>query len=193
MEAELATIRLNAIVQIAKWISYFIILGGSLSLTVAIMRLTGTERFKVGQVEVPLSRFVYVVAALTAAHGFLTLVFVQRVSGIVALGKKPMELAWERLSGSEAFVFYNMKPRKLSELSWPFGPGYLAEGADTAFWFTTFLAIGLVVAVMLSSNSREGPRFVANAWDRLAVACLLAAANWLIGSQWAIAASSLAP
>lgn len=204
LSPELVKIQIDGIVQIAKWISYFILFGASLSATVCCMKIIGAEKFKLGQLEFRLSRFVYVVIALTGVHAYLAWIFVQRSMALEALDKSDAELAWNRLINSEAFVFYNMRPRVLGNLPWPFERGYVAQSLDTAFWLTLLLAMALIAAVMItlpSSNPQtvfDGqPVFrrrltLATFWIyRTAIGCALASTNWIVGTQWAVAASRL--
>ncbi|MDE3819725.1 hypothetical protein [Sinorhizobium meliloti] len=206
LSPELINIKIDGIVQIAKWISYFILFGATLSVTVSMLKLTGAKKFKLGQLEFSLSHFVYAVLALTAVHAYLSWIFVQRATVIDALGKTSAELAWDRLINSEAFVFYNMRPRVIGKLPWPFENAYVAQSLDTAFWFTLLLAMALIVAVTVTLSPPNSPAaldslpvlrsrlaLITSWFHYAAIACALASANWIIGTQWAIAASRLAP
>jgi hypothetical protein len=189
-----------------KWISYFVVFAAGLSVTVSALKVSGYDEFKVGQIDFPLSRFVYVVLALTGVHAFLTWVFLQRAVVIEALGKSTANLAWGKLTHSEAFIFFNMRPRVLSHAPWPVKQVYIAETADTAFWLTAAFAVALIVALVMTLNS-DKPKIVRSdrgfyslplnpfiGWfNHIAIGCALAGVNWWIGSQWAIAASKLAP
>jgi hypothetical protein len=91
-----------------------------------------------------------------------------------------------------------MQPRILGTAHWPLGKVYFAQSTDTAFWLTTAFTISLIVAVVLtlsSNNIQAKPAKLKFAmwFNFMAVGCALAGVNWLIGSQWAIAASSLFP
>jgi hypothetical protein len=220
MIQEITKIEVQAIIQIAKWISLLISTGAALSATVFIMRLTRHETFRLGQLEFPLSKFVFVAIAFTIGHAFLTWMFVQRVSSVIPLGVDITHLAWRMLTSSDAFIFNNMKPRTVVQGEWPFKGGYKAEGNDTAFWLTFFFSVAVIGAIsstMLpckktkppSSKNRKYKNKIKVAerssnvdiadvslyicWlGKLGLASAISGANWVIGSQWAIWASALA-
>ncbi|WP_092034811.1 hypothetical protein [Bradyrhizobium sp. OK095] len=193
--AEIIDAQLKGFVQIGSWINTLILLGAGLSLTVSVMKLSGGGKFKVGQLEFPLAQFVYVAAALTAAHAFLTVILFQRVAAIKSLDQSSMHLAWEQLVNSGGFVFYNMRPRVEDQRVWHTLHIYRAEIADTAIWFTIILALSLAASVILTWRSDahlDSTDKQITAWgDRLAIGLGLAVVNWIIGSQWAIAVSVL--
>jgi hypothetical protein len=195
MDAETGKTLIAGLVQIAKWINWLLLSAVALAASVCVLRATGQTELLLGQIKLSVSRFPHIAFALTVVHGFLTWIFVQRVAGLRNADTQISKQAWVSLTNSEAFVFFNMQPRRWNGTGGVFGGGsYVATATDTAFWATLAFAICLIAAVV---SSRFPVRPVQLQTQRvftlLMVACTLASINWVIGSQWAIAASTLSP
>jgi hypothetical protein len=182
------------------------------------MSLTKHDKFKLGQLEFPLSKFIFVAIAFTIGHAFLTWMFVQRGGSVIPLGTDISHLAWKMLTTSDAFIFNNMRPRIAMQAQWPVEGGYRAENSDTAFWLTFFFSVAVIGAISStlspckqtkpsSSRNKKHRQNVNTAkkssyivagdaalcWlGRIGLGSAVSGANWLIGSQWAIWASALA-
>jgi hypothetical protein len=183
----------KGLLQIAKWISLLILSGSTLSACVCVLRLLKQTDFTVGQLKLSLSMFPYIIASFTGAHCFLAWIFSQRVAVVRNEGLTVSKEAWSELINSEAFVFFNMKPRIWSATAGPFGIGtYVASSTDTAFWCTFAFATVLIAAVVASRLPISTSPFRKNlVFDLLSIGCVIALVNWIIGSQWSIAATSL--
>jgi hypothetical protein len=130
----------------------------------------------------------------TGAHLFLTWIFFQRVAVLRSDGLEVSKLAWRKLITSEPFVFFSMRPRIWANAAGPFGTGtYVASSADTAFWCALGYALVLIAAIVASRLPLRPLRKLPKRKiiNLLAFACVLALINWMIGSQWSVAASSL--
>jgi hypothetical protein len=188
-------IELDGLVTLCKWVSTLLLTGSLLSLIVLVLRVTKQVEFTIGQLKLKLSYLPYVLAGFTCAHIFLTWMFIQRTTAIIAQGPALSQVAWRRVTSSEAFVFYNMRPRIWQPSSGPFGLGtYVASSADTAFWASFVFAIAVVVGVTASLYPEvqlTRADLFRHATRTAALGSALALANWVIGSRWAIQASAL--
>jgi hypothetical protein len=185
---------ISGLVQVAKWISFLIMTATGLAATVCVLRITKQVEFTVSQVKLKLSAFPYVVAVVTLSHLFLTWGFVQEVSSVRSLGSDAAVFAWRSLTESDAFVFNGMWPRvwRSSSSHW-FHGFYLARSADRAFWATAIFAVLTEFGIALSLTPLREKVFAARLRTLrvFSLGSALALLNWIIGTHWAIAASSL--
>lgn len=193
MDPEVAKIQIDGLVQITKWISFLIVSGAALAGCVCVLRLIKQTDFMIGQLKLSLSQFPYVVMAFTAAHSFLLWILTQRVTAMHGAGAQIAQRAWLAVTSSDALVFFNMRPRVWKPHGSPFGTGaFVAQNTDTAYWATfgfAIITIAAIVAARLPSESLSNrPRRI---FSIFSLGCVLASANWIIGSRWAIALSSL--
>ncbi len=192
MDPDSIKLQIDGLLHVCKWISGLLLGGVGISLAVVVLRLTNQVEFTAGQVKLRLAYFPYVVGAFTIAHAFLTWVFAQQVETILANGRTVSRNAWNSLTTSEAFLFFNMKPRVWNPHG-PFGLGtYVASAIDAAFWATSAFAALLIIAVIASliPASKQKRREI-DFLGITALGCTLASVNWVIGSRWAIQASAL--
>ena len=194
MTTDVTTEYVAGLVQVAKWISMVIMAGVGLCATVIALRLLNQTELKFGQVVLKLRQFPALLVAMSVAHLFLTWMFAQRVEMVTRQGDTAEISAWLKLQNSDAFVFNNMKPRLWAPAAGPFGSGaFVAASGDTAFWATFSFSIGVIASVACSltpSYIRRSTRAL-HYFQVTALGCAIAGVNWLIGSRWAIAASSL--
>ena len=186
-------LQIDGLVQIAKWISALIMSGAGLAACVCVLRLLKQTDFTIGQLKLSLSQFPYVILAFTGAHFFLMWIFVQKVAATRNSGVEVAHRAWLAVTSSEAFVFFNMQPRVWHLDGGPLRSGaFVAASTDTAYWATFAFVIVIIAAVVASRlPSVSQPINTRRIFSQLAFACSLALANWIIGSRWATAASSL--
>ena len=184
----------DGLLQIANWVSYLALTGLGLAASVYVLRFLKQPKFKVGQLKLPISKFSYLAFAFTAAHLYLMGLFLQKVMAVRQAGVAASRDAWARLINSGGFIFAGMHPRIWTTAGGPFGMGgYVAAFNDLAFWVKVAYSLLLIGAIALSllpdtAKRRPSPRQIL--WV-LAVGCVVASMNWIIGSRWAIAASSL--
>lgn len=194
MTPEFASINIDGLVQVAKWISLVILTATGLCATVVLLRLLKQVEFTLAQAKFRLAHFPYVLSALSVAHAFLAWVLSQKVDILAAAGRPVATQAWTTLVNSEAFVFNNMQPRLLAKGLGPFGiDAYSAAASDTAYWCALSFAVLSIVAYVASRWPI--PPFPAKPWQQLSdasAASFLAGINWYIGSVWAVDASRLA-
>lgn len=183
----------KGLVQVAGWINALIIAGIVAAATVVFLRATKKREFTIGNFTFPLRAFPHVLLLYTFAHAVLTILFAQKIELVKRAGVAAM--AWHELNNSAAFLFTAMHPRMLTT-NGPFGvTTYTIPTLDIAGWASLVFAVVAFAAVVAS---RAGPwRIRTREQLRQHAAVVLAAsmiviANWFIGSQWAILASSLA-
>jgi hypothetical protein len=194
MTIDNSAIEISGLIQVSKWMSVLFASGAALAASVCVLWLRKQPRFTVGQLKLSVSEFPYVAACFTAAHLFLTWVFIQRIDSLRGAGPQVSSDAWKTLTGSAAFVFFNMQARVWEPSSGPFGMGgYFAAPNDTAFWASFAFALLGIAAVALSGLPRRMSAKSRNMrlLSALALGSTVASVNWIIGSRWAIAASSL--
>lgn len=186
----------NGLIEVAKWIDFFILSGVTLAAIVIVLRLLKKTEFKIGQLKLRLAHFPFVILGLSILHLFLAWMITQKVHALESQSTSTQKMAWDKLTNSEAFIFNNMKKRRVSSDGGPFGSkGHLADALDTAFWASLGFAMSIMVTtvVALGSRSPNEQQSYYSRFSALAMGCALAGGNWLIGSWWAIAVSRLAP
>ena len=191
------SIEIDGLVQVAKWVSTLLLTGSVLCITVVFLRSLKKSEFKLGQLEIPLRLLPVALVALTTAHAYLTWLLSIKVDALVAIGGATPSDAWNVLVGkSDAIIFNGMKPR-VHAGSWPlFGPVYATEVSDPTFWLNLAFAVAVIASVVVSRIPVKGagtpPIWHINTLNSLMMGTLLALANWLLGSYWAIRLSELA-
>lgn len=190
---ETGAIYADGLISIAKWVTYLILAGVGLAGTVIIMRFLKRTEFTLGQIKFPIRKVPFVLAGFSLAHLFLTWMLTQKVDLIKGTGVESSKYAWTKLVNSEAFVFHGMQPRLWEPDGGLLGLGwYAAPSTDTAFWASFAFAIAVMISVTMSIWPKPGKRFkIWPIFDAVAMGCTMAAVNWLIGSRWAIALSTL--
>ena len=194
MTTDVTTAYVVGLVQVAKWISIVIMSGVGFCATVIALRLLNQTELKFGQIVLKLRQFPALLVAMSVAHLFLTWMFAQRVAMVTRQGDKAGIYAWLKLETSDAFIFNNMKPRLWEPTAGPFGYGaFVAASADTAFWATFSFSVAVIASVVCSLTPSYVSRFTRarHYFQVSALGCAIAGVNWLIGSYWAITASSL--
>jgi hypothetical protein len=189
---DVSEIQIEELLQIAKWINLVIMTGLTLSAVVIILRALRQGEFSIGQLKLKLKFFPYILVAMSLAHFFLSWMFIQNAQELLTKEANVRKLAWLKITTSDAFIFNNMQPRLWDPTAGPFSLGaYITPFTDTAMMASAVFALVAIVSVVTSLWPETSRPRVASFILHLEFGCAIAAANWLIGSRWAIALSSL--
>jgi MFS family permease len=178
-----------------KNVARVLLTGSIVSLVVIIGKLFGrNEDLKVGDISIPLQYAWLVFVVLTIAHGFTASFLVLAIRRFIegeSSEDERQQIFDEVKAESNPFI-YGLIPR-----STPRRPGsrrYSMDKSDPSTWIAYFALILLVAAILPWHVGSDGSwEWSTNgkSWLLVALAMVLGAVNWLIGSVWVIVLSQL--
>ena len=174
----------DSLVSNANWINSVIVAGLLLCLTVVLIKLFAkNEEPKVLGVPIPLRFFWIIVAGLTIAHVYCTILFCANASELfyIADDSAKMDAFWKLSKGGPLF-FRGLVRRSATN------GGFFVEMdmRDSTTWLAHAAAI-LVIVALTQWRKRSW-------WQRIlsiVVAIMLLSVNWVAGTNWAFATSQL--
>jgi hypothetical protein len=186
MEQISAELTEAAVLTRAGWVNEVVVAGVILSATVCFLRYRRQEEFEVLSVKFPLKLFPLFCLGYTCAHAYCAYIFAS-----ICYSSSPSPQAWLALTLKGPLVFNGMLPRdKLWDIPFPFGvhiPVTHIRSSDPTLWlFYSFCGViyfGFTWSCELAGFSTRKTR---------SLAVLLLVSNWIVGSFWANAASTLA-
>lgn len=175
-------------------ISSVVVAGVILCLSIIALRWTKKREFSFQGFSFRISYFPTLAIVFTIAHAYVASIHADRVNDLLQASRENRSKAWFELTKKGPLIFQSMQPRTLIETYQApvIGPIkiYSMSQSDKTTWLSVSLAFALLVATVLSFS--EGKfrnwRTELSAW---ASALGLAAANWSLGSWWAIETSKL--
>jgi hypothetical protein len=185
---------IDGLLAVAGWINTLVCAGAMLSLVAILSFAVGMRRFKVLGIDTDLSFFPLALVGLTIGHAYATWLFVRKCSLLLTEGGTTASDAWMALTNKGGLIFSEMHPRLLTDGIGPFDwSAYVISNADPAAWLTAAFAVVALMAVIITLSTVKVKRLTSmqTRLFSVLVGWTIGLANWLIGSQWAIAASSL--
>jgi hypothetical protein len=159
----------------AIWINRVLVFGLILTITLLITKILNLPKIKVVNIDIPIENAWMVFAAITIAHIYATFVFVIQCFRLFWNEHANAETTWHMLTENGPLFFRGM----IGQFH-----GVMSLG-DPTTWFTygaaTLFLVVLFPWVPLSQLT----------WQSIAPPILLTIINWIVGSQWALAASDL--
>jgi hypothetical protein len=173
----------------ADWINGLLIFGVGLAGTILLLKLWGHNDVEVWKVKIKTGQAWTIFALLTVAHAFLTVELVEDSYAIFYYHHDLTKSAWENLR--TLLFFKNMVPRihirDINLWGHPIHIYKIDVGHDVASWLIYGGTILLFLAIF-DFKTKDASRRLFTSF----AAALICVANWLIGSQWAVAVSELA-
>jgi len=188
-ENELTT-RQREVVLYAKGVAKILIAGTVMAVAVIGAKLFGVEDIDVGQLSLPIKYAWTLFCVATVAHVFEAVFFIRAIH---QLWKEQQTTDQGNHVFNEIKLESNYFLRGMIPRARPRHPGgriYVMDFADPSTWIAHGAVLALVIATL--PWRLEKGYFV---WDGglhlIPLALVLALANWLAGSNWAVALSQL--
>lgn len=160
--------------------------GAALAGIIVFLKLIGKRQFKVWGVEVDLGYAWVVFCAFTCAHIYIAVRFVQRCLEIFTATEVSNQDAWKALTAGKLLWFDGLIARVEEVVT---GTGihlYVMDLSDPTTWLAHIAVVALFVAILRWREATWNVRVAS-----LGAALVLSIVNWMVGSNWIIAASEL--
>lgn len=188
--------RLEGIFNIVSWLNFYILGSFALSISLILAIIFKNKLINFFQMEIPLKYYPFTMIALTLIHAFLALKIIHKVNDIFPSIQNFRGEAWNKIIDSEYFILNGMEPRRFYSDGGILGEGgYQTFSIDLTFFATFIFSITIVISIYLSLGlwRKFNNNNLITVYIKFSIACTFASINWIIGSQWAIAISKIAP
>ena len=185
--SDIMSIQIEGLVKSASRLEAVLNFGGASAGIVVLAKLLGGSDFEIWGLKVKLVWTWIPFAALTIAHLYGALLFIRRAYGLFVAGDTSRSKAWEKLTSGGLLWFDGFIARREAR-KLPLGfVVYRMSLGDPTTWLAHGVALGFFVAIFDWQNANWTMRLATG----LAGGVILVV-NWLIGTNWAVAASELA-
>lgn len=170
----------KAVISTATWIDKLVSTALVVAIVVVATKITAGAKFKIPGIDVEFDTgYTWVIfTAFTLAHLYVTVLFIKACRTLFRTDYTNAKPTWEELTRSGPLLFRGLMPRLLPQngriavMRWDDPTTWLAHGGAVLF----FAAI-----IPFSSFSLLS----------IATALIITLVNWILGSNWVIAASEL--
>src|SRR5262245_34543431 len=185
---------IKALLTSSGQINAVVIGGAILCCTVVGLRLVGKNEITMWNVPLKLSYFPVIAIGITLAHAYCAALQKLRVEQLLSSNRLVRELAWNELTTTGPLIFQGMERRLLAQ-SFRLPIIGMVDVYEMALSdYTMLLSLAMVtalIAALIASNINVPFKLRLSQINILAAAILIAFANWLIGSWWAIQTSRI--